>query len=562
MSNPTTPAPDSNQPDESFGNILSEFEHSHAVKRSEGMREGRVVSVTADSVLVDIGFKTEGILPLSDFTRDPEPVKAGDKLQVTIKGRDPEGYYLLSRGKARRLTDWVALEKAFAEKTTVLGTVTGVVKGGLSVDVGVRAFMPASRSGARDAAEMQSLVEQEIRCRIIKLDAADEDVVVDRRAVAEEDEQAAREQRYSQMKEGDTVSGTVRSLMDYGAFVDIGGVDALLHVGDISWSRISKPADVLAPGQSIEAKILKIDSEKKRISIGMKQLQPHPWDSVAGNYKAGERVRGTVTRVTDFGAFVELAPGIEGLIHVSEMSWVKKVRKPSDLVKPGETVEAVILGISVDERRMSLGLKQALGDPWVDAARKFAVGSVVEGPVMSLTSFGAFVQVAEGIEGMIHVSDISAEKRINHPQDVLKVGQMVKAQVLEVDAEKRRLKLGIKQLVPTSIDEYVAEHQEGDVVSGRVIEISGASAQVQLGEGIQAACRIPAGTKQQNVVNQPGTAKTDLASLSSMLKARWKGGAVAQESKPQVVQPGQVRSFRITKLDRAAKKIDVELESS
>ena len=563
MPNPTSPESSSSEPNESFGNILSQFEQNQAVKRSEGVRQGTVVSVTADSVLVDIGFKTEGTLPLSDFARDSEPIKPGDKLQITIKGRDPDGYYLLSRGRATRLMDWAALEQAFAQKTTILGTVTGVVKGGLSVDIGVRAFMPASRSGARDASELESLVEQEIRCRIIKLDAADEDVVVDRRAVAEEDEQAAKEKRYSQLKEGDKVSGTVRSLTDYGAFVDIGGVDALLHVGDISWRRIDNSANVLSVGQLIEAKILKIDAQKRRISIGMKQLAPDPWHSVPGNYKVGERVDGTVSRVTDFGAFVEVAPGVEGLIHVSEMSWVKRVRKPSDLVKPGDTVEAVILSINADEHRMSLGLKQALGDPWEGAERRFAVGSVVEGPVMSLTSFGAFVQVGEGIEGMIHVSDISAEKRIHHPQDVLRVGQVIKAQVLEIDPQKRRLKLGIKQLVATSIDEYVAEHKEGDLVSGRVVEVSGTLAQIQLGEGIQAACPIPEGeSHQQDDAHQSALAKKDLASLSSMLAARWKGSAIAKTSKPPGVLAGQIRSFRITKLDRTAKKIDVELVST
>jgi len=546
------------EPNESFGNILSQFEQDHAVKRAEGSREGRVVSVSSDSVVLDIGFKTEGVLPLSELKNDPSAVKPGDKLQVTIKGRDPEGYYQLTCSKAARPTDWAALERAFADKTTIVGTVTAVVKGGLSVDVGVRAFMPASRSGARDAAEMEKLVEQEIRCRVIKLDAAEEDVVVDRRAVAEEEEQAVKGRRYSEVKEGDTVSGTVRSLTAYGAFVDIGGVDALLHVGDISLGRINNPADVLSIGQQIEVKVLKIDPERRRISVGMKQLQPYPWDSVPGKYKVGERVRGTVTRVMDFGAFVELEPGIEGMIHVSEMSWVKKVRKPSDLVKPGETVEAVILGVNTGEQRMSLGLKQALGDPWVDAAQKFPVGSTVEGPVVSLTKFGAFVQVAESIEGMVHVSDISAEKRINHPQDVLRVGQLVKALVLELDTEKRRLKVGMKQLVPTSIDEYLAEHQLGDVVSGRVIEISGGSVQAELGEGIRAACGISAETKQE-AANDTAETKTDLASLSSMLAARWKSGAVAESSKPQEIQPGQIRKFRITKLDPAAKKIDVVL---
>ena len=560
MSNPNTPeSPASSEPNQSFGNILSQFEQSHTVKRAEGSREGTIVSVSAESVFIDIGLKTEGLLPLSELHSDREAVKPGDKLQVTIKGRDPEGYYLLTLSKAVRPADWAALERAFADKTTIVGTVTAVVKGGLNVDVGVRAFMPASRSGTRDAAEMEKLVEQEIQCRIIKLDAAEEDVVVDRRVVAEQEELAVKDRRYSEVREGDLVSGTVRSLTEYGAFVNIGGVDALLHVGDISWVRINRPEDVLSVGQQIEVKILKIDPEKRRISVGVKQLQPPPWDSVPAKYKIGERVRGTVTRVTDFGAFVELEPGVEGLIHLSEMSWVKKVRKPSDLVKPGETVEAVILGVNATERRMSLGLKQALGDPWADAAQKFPAGSVVEGPVVSIAKFGAFVQAAEGVEGMIHISDMSAEKRINHPQDVLKVGQSVRAQVLEIDPEKRRLKLGMKQLVPTSIDEYLAEHKVGDVVSGRVVEVSGGSARVELGEGIQAACRILAEKpKQSSTADQSAGAKVDVASLSSMLQSRWKGGAVAESSKPEEIWAGQVRSFRITKLDEAAKKIELE----
>ena len=561
MSNPeNAESPVTAEVNESFGDILKQFEKSHTAKRVEGSREGTVISISVDSVVLDIGFKTEGVLPLAELGKDSETVKPGDKLQVTIKGRDPEGYYQLTRGKVVRPTDWGALEKAFADKAIVVGTVTGVVKGGLSVDVGVRAFMPASRTGTRDAAEMAKLVEQEIRCRITKLDTAEEDVVVDRRVVLEQEEQLAKGRRYSELKEGDAVSGTVRSLTNYGAFVNIGGVDALLHIGDISWSRVNKSSDVLSEGQQIEARILKIDSEKRKVSIGMKQLRPHPWDSISSKLKIGERIRGTVTRTTDFGAFVEVEPGVEGLIHVSEMSWVKKVRKPSDLVKPGETVEAVILGLNVADRKLSLGLKQALGDPWADAAKKFPIGSVVEGPVSSITKFGAFVQVADGIEGMIHVSDISAEKRINHPQDVLKTGQTVKAQVLELDTEKRRLKLGIKQLVPTSIDEYVVERKAGDVVTGRVTEVSGNSARVELGEGIHALCQLSAEKQKQETASQSG--KADLASLSSMLQARWKSGAVAETAKPEEVRAGQIRSFRITKLDPAAKKIEVELAAS
>ena len=555
-----------NEADESFQDILSQFEKSKSPKSAEAGqgREGTVIAVTVDSVLVDIGFKTEGLLPLTAFQDSREKVKAGDKLLVSIKGRDPEGYYQLTLGKTNQPRDWASLEKAFAEKATIVGTVTGVVKGGLSVDVGVRAFMPASRSGARDAAEMEKLVEQEIRCRITKLDVADEDVVVDRRAVVEDEERAVKDRRYSEVKEGVILHGTVRSLTDYGAFVDIGEVDALLHVSDISRSRVSKPADVLSVGQEIEVKVLKIDSEKRRISVGMKQLEPDPWDSVAAKYKTGERARGTVTRVLDFGAFVELEPGLEGLIHISEMSWAKKVRTPSDVVKPGDTVEAVILGVSPGERRISLGLKQTLGDPWVEVTQKFAVGSVIEGPVTSLTKFGAFVQVSEGVEGMIHISDMSAEKRIDHPSDVLKQGQVVNAQVLEIDTERRRLKLGIKQLVPTGIEEYIAERQEGNVVSGRVMEISGEQARVELGEGIHGTCRIAARrpTKLISVKEEkPAGSKADLGLLSSMLTARWKGGAGSGGggSEAEAVRAGQVRSFRIAKLDPATKKIELEL---
>ncbi len=560
MSSPDSPESQPlNEPEESFQDILTQFEQSKSRRPEETGkgREGTVIAVTVDSVLVDIGFKTEGILPLSAFQSAREAVKAGDKLVVSIKGRDPEGYYELTLGKSERPKDWAALQKAFTEKTTIVGTVTSVVKGGLSVDVGVRAFMPNSRSGARDAAEIAKLVEQEIRCRITKLDEAEEDVVVDRRIVLEEEERAAKGRRYSEVQEGAIVHGTVRSLTDYGAFIDIGGVDALLHVSDISRSRISKPADILSVGQEVDVKILKIDSERHRISVGMKQLEPDPWDSVATKFRPGERARGTVTRVLDFGAFVELEPGIEGLIHISEMSWAKKVRTPGDVVKPGDTVETVILGVNVGERRISLGLKQALGDPWADAAQKFAVGSLIEGPVTSLTKFGAFVQLSEGIEGMIHISDMSAEKRINHPQDMLKVGQSVKAQVLEVDSEKRRLKLGIKQLVPTSIEEYIAERKVGNVVSGRVVEISGEQARVELGEGIHGTCRIAAERAAKE--KTPAELKADLGSLSSMLKAHWKGGASAGESKPEAVCAGQIRSFRIAKLDPAAKKIELGL---
>src|SRR6201998_664421 len=543
---------------ESFGEILSQFQKSHSHKTEDrGQLEGTVISVTAEAVFFDIGYKSEGILPLTAL--QGETLKPGDKALVTVKGRDLDGYYELSRFKVERPMDWSALEKAFADKAAVLGTVTAVVKGGFSVDVGVRAFMPASRSGVRDAAEMEKLVGQEIRCVIHKLDVAGEDVVVDRRAVAEEEERSAKDRLYGQIKEGDTITGTVRSLTDYGAFVDLGGVDALLHVGDIAWARVNKPADLLSVGDQVDVKVLKLANEgdKRRISVGLKQLQPHPWDGVEQKYKAGDRVRGTVTRLVDFGAFVELEPGIEGLIHISEMSWAKgKIRKASDVVKQGETVEAVILGISGGERRISLGLKQALGDPWVDAAQRFPVGSEVEGPITNLMKFGAFMQLAEGIEGMIHVSEISAEKRINVPADVLRVGQVVKALVLGVDPQKRQMKLSMKQLVPTGLDEYLAEHNEGDVVTGRLMDDSGAQARVELGQGIHATCKMSTAVATKSEAQVP--AKADLSSLSSMLQARWKTGS-GGPPKAEPTRAGQVRSFRIVKLDRPAKKIELEL---
>jgi small subunit ribosomal protein S1 len=545
---------------ESFGVLLSQFERSHTHRPEEGGKglEGAVIAVSGESVFVDIGFKTEGLIPYAEFQSAGETVKPGDKVLVSIKGRDPEGYYELSRIRVERPKDWSALERAFAGKTPIAGVVTAVVKGGLSTDVGVRAFMPASRSGAKDAAEMEKLVGQEIRCRIIKLDVANEDVVVDRRVILEEEERAAKERRYAEIKEGDVVHGVVRSLTAYGAFVDIGGVDALLHVADLSWGRVEKPADVLQVGQEVDAKVLKVDAAKKRISLGLKQLQPHPWELVGERYKPGDRVRGRVTRVTDFGAFVELGKGVEGLIHLSEMSWSKKVRKPSDVVQPGDQVEVVILGVNQAERRISLGLKQALGDPWAEVSQKFPVGSVVEAPVVSLQKFGAFVQLAEGVEGMIHVGDISAERRVNHPQEVLKLGQTVKAQVLEIDVEKRRLRLGMKQLVPTSLDEYIAEHQEGSLVTGRILEVSGSRARVELGEGVHAACRI--GSAEPSVEEpKAGERKADLSSLSAMLAAKWKNGPAVGGGQRESLRPGQIRTFRILKLDSSSKKIEVEL---
>ncbi len=544
----------SHETSEDFSELLKQFEQSHLPANAGSQIRGTVAAVTADSVLVDIGFKSEGMLPLAAL--GSTTVQPGDKLLVSVKGRNEEGYYDIALQKVEQPKDWSSLEKAFLDQSVILGTVTGVVKGGLTVDVGVRAFLPASRSGARDTADLEKLVGQEIRCRILKLEVDDEDVVVDRRAVLEQEQQASRQQRYSEMKEGDTVTGTVRTLTDYGAFVDLGGVDALLHIGDMAWSRVARPGDVVSVGEQIQLRVLKIDTDKGRLSVGMKQLLPQPWDTVAERYKVGDRIRGTISRVADFGAFIELEPGIEGMVHVSEMSWAKKVRKASDMLKAGEQVEAVILSIRSAERRISLGIKQTLGDPWVEAAQKYPVGSAIEGPVVSFTKFGAFVQIAEGIEGMIHVSEIDPVKRIEHPQDVLRVGQVVKAQVIEFDREKRQVRLSMKRLVPTSLDEYLSEHKAGDAVTARVMEIKDGIARVELGEGIYGSCRLPDAAPAGG---GDASAKVDLSSLSSMLKARWRGDAPAP-AQAQVMAAGQIRNFRLLSIEPETKKIELALE--
>jgi small subunit ribosomal protein S1 len=558
-------AAEPDEPEESFADLLSAFESSHSHKSEPGAKQlqGTVVSLSAEQVFLDIGYKTEGVLPRSAFENNAEGLQPGDSFPVSVTGRNTEHYYELSRFKVAQPRDWSALEAAFADKTAVVGTVTELVKGGLRVDVGVRAFMPASRSGTRDAAELEKLVGTEITCRITKLDVADEDVVVDRRIVLEEQARGLAESFRESLKAGDTVTGTVSSLMPYGAFLDLGGVDGLLHISDIAYSRVAKPEDVLTVGQQLQVKILKIDPESQKISLGLKQLQPEPWETIPGRFNAGQRITGTVTRLADFGAFVEIEPGIEGLIHISEMAWGKKVHHPSDILKEGDRVDAVILGIKPEERRISLGLKQTLSDPWTEVQRNFPVGSQIEGPVTKLMNFGAFVELAAGIEGLVHISEITAEKRLDHPSEQLRVGQIVKAQVLAIDPEKRQIKLSMKQLVPTGIDEYIAEHKVGDQVSGRVVEASPEFIQAELGEGIRAVCRLAAAPAGQAVAPaateaKPG-GKLDLTSLSSQLKNRWKGNSSAASAKPEALSEGQIRNFKIVKLDAEAKKIEVEL---
>ncbi|MGD0293889.1 MAG: S1 RNA-binding domain-containing protein [Terracidiphilus sp.] len=571
-SEPIAEEPSADEPQESFADLLNDFERSHSHKSEPGQQQliGTVISLSADQVFLDIGYKTEGVLPRSAFANNAEGVHPGDTFPVSVTGRNVERYYELSRFKVSQPRDWSALEAAFQQKLAIVGTVTEVRKGGVTVDVGVRAFMPASRSGTKDAAELEKLVGTEITCRITKLDVTDEDVVVDRRVVLEEQARGLSEARREELKEGAIVTGTVRTLMPYGAFIDLGGLDGLLHVSDISHARIARPEDVLALGQELQLKILKIDPGTQKISLGLKQLQPEPWLTAPDRLAVNQRITGTVTRLADFGAFVEIEPGIEGLIHISEMSYGKKLRHPSDLLRQGDRVDVVILAIKPEERRISLGLKQTLADPWTNVERTFPIGSMITGPVTKLMNFGAFVQLTDGVEGLVHVSEITAERRLNHPSEMLRKGQIVKAQILAIDPEKRQIKLSMKQLVPGDIDEYIAEHKVGDTVSGRVVEVTESSAQVELGDGIRGTCRtggMPSATAGTSASSSATAAQAasappqvvDLSALSSQLKSRWKGYSPAPQSKSDSLAEGQIRTFKITKIDAEAKKIEVEL---
>jgi small subunit ribosomal protein S1 len=551
---PVSASPQEEAGGESFADILSQFEQQQA---EEGQQlQGTVVSVTAESVFVDIGRKMDGVLPV-EALKGVE-VKPGDVLPVILAGRDAEGNYRLSVLKVERPKDWSGLQAAFEEKRVIAGTVEEVVKGGLRVDIGARAFMPASRSGARDLAEMEKLVGQEIQCRITKLDTEKEDIVVDRRVVLEEQRAKAREESFAALHEGDVVSGTVRSVTDFGAFVDLGGIDGLLHVNDMSWARGIKPSDVVRSGDSIQVKILKINRETRKVSLGMKQLQPDPWTLAAEKYKQGDRVKGKVARLADFGAFVELEPGVDGLIHLSELSWSRKVRKPADLLKVGDLVEVMVLGVNTADKRISLGLKQTLGDPWVEAKAKYPINSIHEITVSQLLKFSAICDLGDDIEGMIHIADISREKRLNHPSEALAVGQTVRAQVIELDNQRRQVRFSMKQLEPTAADHWIAEHQVGETITGRVVDVSSTQAKVEIGEGVHGFCKLLQSEEKQS--GSGGSKPADLAAMTALLTQKWKGGGSGPSSgDSNALRGGQIRQFKIVAMDPQNKRVTLEL---
>src|SRR5574340_888864 len=447
-------------------------DYTHFAPPAEGeILQGTVVKVSAKEVIIDFGYKSEGLVPIEQF-QGPEgqvTVQPGDAVDVMIDhGESPEGYVLLSHSKAARLRVWENLERAFEEQLIVSGHVLGRVKGGLSVDVGVKAFMPGSQADPRPVHNLEMFVGQDIPVKVIKLNRRRGNVVVSRKLAVEQEINERKTVTLEHLEEGAVVTGVVKNLTEYGAFVDLGGIDGLLHVTDMSYGRVGHPSEVVHVGDEITVKILKFDRSKERVSLGIKQLAPDPWDTVGDRSPVNGRAIGRVVNVTDYGAFVELDPGVEGLIHISEMTWSRRMKHPSKVVKPGDQVEAVVLEVHPKERRISLGLKQLEPNPWTTVDTRYSVGSVVEGRVRNMTDFGAFVEIEEGIDGLVHVSDLSWTKRVKHPSEVLKKGQLVQAVILNIDAKSHRLSLGIKQLQPDAWETYFQSHQVGDTVHGKI----------------------------------------------------------------------------------------------
>jgi small subunit ribosomal protein S1 len=483
-----------------FAAALASFDREQAAESAaaqsltteESVVTGTVVKLTDKHVVVDIGLKSEGLVPIEqvlDHEGKPK-FQAGDTIEVVVEREEPEGGYLASYEKALRHKVWDTLEKASIDKTPVKGMVVSRVKGGLTVDIGIKAFLPGSQIEVRPVRNLDGYIGQEIEVRVIKLNKKRGNVVISRKELLEEDQNAKKSVTLATLEEGSILTGTVKNLTDYGAFVDLGGLDGLLHITDMSWGRLTHPRDLVNVGDEIQVKVLKFDKDKQRVSLGFKQLTPDPWLDATERYPIGAQVRGRVLSVTDYGAFVELEQGIEGLVHVSEMTWSKRMKHPSKLVKPGDEVDTIILSVNPNDRRISLGMKQLQENPWEALEDKYPIGAVIEGRVRNLTDFGAFIEIEDGIDGLVHVSNLSWTKRIKHPSEVLKKGEKVKAVVLGVEPENRRLSLGVKQLQPDVWDTFFAQHRIGDVIKGKVLRTAQFGAFVEIAEGVEGLCHV------------------------------------------------------------------------
>jgi small subunit ribosomal protein S1 len=477
---------------ETYEHLLEDYSQ-FAPPAADEVVQGTVLGITAKDVIIDFGYKSEGIVPIDQFQSPTGEVtvKRGDVVDVMIdRSEQVEGYVLLSHTKAARLRIWDDLEKASNDQLILSGRVLGRVKGGLAVDVGVKAFMPGSQADPRPVHNLDSLIGQDIPVKIIKLNRRRGNVVVSRKLALEEEINSRKSVTLEHLSEGATVVGTVKNLTEYGAFIDLGGIDGLLHVTDMSYGRITHPSEMLQVGQDVAVKVLKFDRAKERVSLGIKQLEPDPWETVLERYPVDSRVIGRVVNVTDYGAFVELEAGVEGLIHISEMTWSRRMKHPSKVVKAGDRVEAVVLEVHSNDRRISLGLKQLEPNPWTTIDSRYSVGSVVEGRVRNMTDFGAFIEIEEGIDGLVHVSDLSWTKRVKHPSEILKKGMIVQAVILNIDSSSHRLSLGIKQLQPDAWESYFQGHQVGDTVHGRVCRLASFGAFVELADGVEGLCHF------------------------------------------------------------------------
>jgi small subunit ribosomal protein S1 len=476
-----------------FGAMLDQYEQEQAAFQEGSVVRGTVVNVTERSVVIDFGFKSEGIVPKEEFTENGEvTVKRGDEVEVLVKSMESqEGVPILSRADAVRMRAWDELEKAYREGTPVKGRITERVKGGLRVDVdGVAAFLPGSQVDIRPIRNLESLRNQEIEAKVIKLNRKRSNVVLSRKAILETENEGKKSETLNALEEGMIVEGQIKNLTDYGAFVDLGGIDGLLHVTDMSWGRLQNPAEMFKVGETVQVKVLKFDKDRERVSLGFKQLLPDPWESVEERYPGAMRMQGKIASVTDYGAFIELEPGVEGLVHVSEMTWSKRMKHPSKIVQVGETVDVEVLGVDPKNRRISLGMKQTQPNPWETLHERYHVGDRVGGRVRNLTDFGAFVEVEDGVDGLVHVSDISWNKRIKHPGEALKKGQEIQAVITNIDTENRRLSLSIKDMEPSAWDKFVNEHHPGDVVHGKVTRFANFGAFVELAEGLEGLCHV------------------------------------------------------------------------
>jgi small subunit ribosomal protein S1 len=455
--------------------------------------EGRVVAVSKDKVVVDIGYKSEGMIPNDQFsTEELQNIKVGDLLKVYIEEcEDDDGNLVLSKEKADKMKIWEELEKLFNDGKSIDGKIVARIKGGMMVDIGVKAFLPGSQIDLHPVRDLDGLVGRTFPLKIIKINHRRGNVVVSRRVLLEETRDSKRKTTLSTLKEGQLIQGVVKNITDYGAFIDLGGIDGLLHITDMSWGRVGHPSEMFNIGDKVEVSVLKYDRETGRISLGLKQKSADPWTGVASKYAIGTRVRGRVVSLTDYGAFIELEPGVEGLVHVSVMSWTHEVRHPSRVVSIGDQVEAAVLNVDPASRKISLGMKQTAPNPWDMVEGKYAIGTRIEGKVKSLTDFGAFVGLEEGIDGLIHISDMSWTKHIKHPSELFKKGQKVEAVVLRIDKEKERLSLGFKQLKNDPWDDEIPNrYAVGDVAVGKVSKVADFGIFVELDGGVEGLIHI------------------------------------------------------------------------